>query len=276
MLKQFGIDLRKMFNSIAGLRKYLSDYKNFDSGDWKLRKYPCLHEYKEQAGSVEGHYFHQDLLIAQKIFKNKPKEHFDVGSRIDGFVSNVATFMKIDIMDIRPLKSKVDNIHFMKGDLCGFQIEELASIKKYDSVSCLHTIEHMGLGRYGDDVIKDGYKIAIKNLKGMTAKGGVLYLSVPISNRQRIEFNAHRVFNIKTILDECKDLELVSFSFVDDEGELHKNIEFNDDLPKNIELNGEIECDFGLGIFEFRKKSFTKVRRTKYGGSIIRRKGRRK
>ncbi len=240
MPRQFGIDLRKMFDSVAGLRKYLSDYWKFDSGDWKLKKYPCLNEYKEQAGSVKGHYFHQDLLVAQKIFNNKPKEHFDVGSRIDGFVSNVATFMKIDIMDIRPLDSKADNINFIQGDLCG----DISYIKKYDSVSCLHTIEHMGLGRYGDEVQKDAYKIAIKNLKDVVSPGGALYLSVPISNKQRVEFNAHRVFNIKTILDECKDLELVSFSYVDDDGDLHKD----------IKLDEEMICDYGLGIFEFRKK----------------------
>ena len=239
-LEQFGINLRKIYDSFSGVRKYLKDCKKFDRGDWEFETYPCLHNYEEQAGTIGGHYFHQDLLVAQKIFEKKPKEHFDVGSRIDGFVSHIATFMKINVMDIRPLNSKISNINFIQGDLCG----DLSSMKKYNSVSCLHTIEHIGLGRYGDPIKKDAYKIAIKNLKNIVSPGGVLYLSVPVSNKQRIEFNAHRVFNIRTILDECEDLELVSFSYVDDDGDLHKD----------IKLHGEIECDFGLGIFEFRKK----------------------
>ena len=240
-LRTLGIDLRKTIDSLKGIPKFLSDLKKFDKGDWKLEYTTSFNEYKGFAGSINGHYFYQDLLIAQKIFKDNPKKHLDIGSSIIGFVSNVASFRKIDLMDVRKLDSKVENISFLQRDLMEYLDNNLK--EKYDSVSSLHVLEHMGLGRYGDKVMKDGYKVAIKNLIDITSDRGVIYVSVPISNRQRIEFNCHRVFNIKTFLKEFEDLKLISFSYVDDEGELHEN----------FELNGEIDCDYGCGIFEFRK-----------------------
>ena len=37
-------------------------------------------------------YFHQDFVVARKIFERNPRLHIDVGSRVDGFVAHVATF----------------------------------------------------------------------------------------------------------------------------------------------------------------------------------------
>ena len=56
--------------------------------------YPIINEFNDNSGTAKGHYFHQDLLVAQYIFKNKPKKHVDVGSRVDGFVAHVASFLE--------------------------------------------------------------------------------------------------------------------------------------------------------------------------------------
>jgi hypothetical protein len=32
------------------------------------------------------------MIVASEIFKEKPKKHVDIGSRIDGFVSSVAVY----------------------------------------------------------------------------------------------------------------------------------------------------------------------------------------
>jgi hypothetical protein len=79
--------------------------------------------------------------VAQYVFKNKPTLHVDIGSRNDGFVNHVASFRKIEILDIRNNEIKINNIFFNKLDLQ----KELD--KKYlnytDSLSCLHTIERI-------------------------------------------------------------------------------------------------------------------------------------
>ena len=117
--------------------------------------FPCLLERNDNGGTANGHYFHQDLLVARRIFTADPMRHIDVGSRIDGFVANVASFREIEIIDIRPLDSAIPNVSFLQADLMSeidFSYEECC-----DSVSCLHALEHFGLGRYGDPVEYEGH-----------------------------------------------------------------------------------------------------------------------
>ena len=60
-----------------------------------------LNERFEESGIMSGHYFHQDLYVARKIFLQNPGKHVDIGSRTDGFVAHVAAFREIEIFDIR-------------------------------------------------------------------------------------------------------------------------------------------------------------------------------
>ena len=62
-----------------------------------------------------------------------------------------------------------------------------------DSLSCLHAIEHFGMGRYGDRVDLDGHVKGFRSLCAILKPGGLLDFSVPIGP-DRIDFNASRVF----------------------------------------------------------------------------------
>ena len=210
------------------------------------KKFPILNERFESSGILSGHYFHQDLLVARKIFENNPGNHLDIGSRTDGFVAHIAVFRKIEVMDIRELDSKVKNIEFTKADLMKLPDNML---NKYDSISTLHVIEHFGLGRYGDPIDYYGHIKAIDNITKMLKTGGKLYFSTPIGP-QRIEFNAHRVFSIQYLLNMFKEYYTVdSFSFVNDIGDLFENVGLEE---KKIASN--FDCQYGCGIFEFTKK----------------------
>lgn len=209
-------------------------------------KFPILNERFESSGILSGHYFHQDLLVARKIFENNPGNHLDIGSRTDGFVAHIAVFRKIEVMDIRELDSKVKNIEFTKADLMKLPDNML---NKYDSISTLHVIEHFGLGRYGDPIDYYGHIKAIDNITKMLKTGGKLYFSTPIGP-QRIEFNAHRVFSMQYLLNMFKESYTVdSFSFVNDIGDLFENVGLEE---KKIASN--FDCQYGCGIFEFTKK----------------------
>jgi len=77
---------------------------------------------------------------------------------------------------------------------------------------------------------------------------GIFYFSVPIGH-QRIEFNAHRVFSLEYLLDMfINKFELLNFSYVDDNGDLHQNTRMSDEIIKN-----SCYCNYGCGIFELRK-----------------------
>lgn len=207
--------------------------------------YPILHERHETSGQMSGHYFHQDLLIARKIYQRNPSKHLDIGSRTDGFVAHVAVFRPIEVLDIRPQPSQVPNIITRQADL----MQLPSDLMDYcDSVSSLHAIEHFGLGRYGDPIDAEGYLKAIKNITYILQQDGIFYFSVPIGE-QRIEFNAHRVFSIAYVLSIFqKNYELLQFSFVDDEGKLQENINLTPELIEN-----NCFCHFGCGIFEWKK-----------------------
>jgi hypothetical protein len=148
-----GIDPRKI-SHIKHLPRYVSQYKEFKNlGGEISQTYPILSDYEDSAGSARGHYFHQDLLVASFVNKANPDRHIDIGSRIDGFVAHVASFRKIEVMDIRDLNATGhENISFIKADLMNM---DNASEKITDSISCLHAIEHFGLGRYGDPLDPD-------------------------------------------------------------------------------------------------------------------------
>jgi hypothetical protein len=252
ILKLFGIDLITLKHTLHGLRFYYHDYfkikrqKGTDSKFYFGSKYPILGDRFANSGIMSGHYFYQDLYVARKIFLNNPKRHIDIGSRTDGFVAHVSIFRKVEIIDIREQPNKVRNIIFRKADLMKLP-DDL--INACDSISSLHAIEHFGLGRYGDPIDYYGYLKAIDNITKILQTGGIFYFSVPIGD-QRIEFNAHRVFSVRYLLDLFKEnFTIDSFSFVNDRGDFFENVELN-----QKEINRNYGCNYGCGIFELIKK----------------------
>jgi SAM-dependent methyltransferase len=251
LLNLIGFYPIKFFSYFNGLPFYFRDYKILKKqlkikNDFTLkRSYPVLNERFRESGTINGHYFHQDLLIARKIYENNPLRHIDIGSRIDGFVAHVASFREIEVFDIRSIKRPIKNILFKQADL--MQLPDNMH-ECCDSISTLHAIEHFGLGRYGDPIDIDGHIHAINNLYWMLKPNGKFYFSVPIG-KQRIEFNAHRVFSVRYLLELIKDnFTLNSFSFVDDNGDFFENVELT-----QIEIDRNYGCHYGCGIFELTK-----------------------
>lgn len=248
---------RKIGRSLGALRGYADEkkafYAQYEADPEKPFPpgplYPCLKDRYEEGGTAGGQYFHQDLLVAQMVFRNNPERHVDVGSRIDGFVAHVAAFREIEVFDIREVSSSAANIKFCKKDLMG-EDPELSECT--DSLSCLHALEHFGLGRYGDPVDYRGYEKGFDSLVRMTKRGGRIYFSVPISKDQRFEFNAHRVFRIGYLLQLFAGhrLAVENFAYVDDRGELHVDVDWTSPAA-----GGTFGLKYGCGIFALRKPS---------------------
>ena len=250
----FGVDPIKMARSVRGLGPYFrnkSELRRQMAGgrgaDFPLGKlYPCLADRYEESGVATGHYFHQDLYVAQLIFANRPKKHVDVGSRVDGFVAHVAAFREIEVFDIRDLKVSVRNITFRQRDI----MQERPDLDGCtDSLSCLHTLEHFGLGRYGDPVDYDGYRKGWENLYRMLEPGGKFYFATPIG-AQRIEFDGHRVFAVPFLVKMMKGKYGIDrFAYVNDAGHLVTGAD-----PAGPEAQNSFGCRFGCGIFELTKR----------------------
>jgi hypothetical protein len=249
ILCQFGLNLLKLKNilNIPLFIKSFIRYKMLSSNNGSMNNhldfiFPVLGEHKEKSSAVIKHYFNQDLLVASYIYKNNPKKHVDVGSRVDGFVAHVASFRKIEVFDIRGNNFQFKNIIFKRKDISKI---DKSLINYCDSISCLHTLEHFGLGRYGDELDPNGHIKGFKNLIKILKPGGTLYVSFPISDKNATYFNSERSFNSKEILKWSNELRLVKFDFIDDYEKVFLDIDLNK-FHKKI--------SYGCGIYTFKKR----------------------
>jgi SAM-dependent methyltransferase len=235
-----------IIKDLKGLGLYIRDYVSYrkqespkDSFKIKLKNiFPRLTDRYENAGLVKGDYFHQDLWVARKIFVNNPVEHWDIGSRIDGFITHLLTFRDVNVIDVRPLESNTSGLTFYQGDITNLAFPD-RSIK---SLSCLHTVEHIGLGRYGDPVDPFGCFKGMKELQRVLAPDGTLYFSVPIG-REYVAFNAHRIFDPFTIIDFFTELKLVNFVAINGDGDFVEKTR-----PEDFQ-----NVSYACGIFIFHK-----------------------
>jgi len=245
ILLELGFDPRKLVK-VTKIPRFALDLVRFlKLGGRVSYLHPILGDTFDNAGSVAGHYFRQDLLVATYIYSANPDRHIDVGSRIDGFVAHVACFRSIEVMDVRPLQDiDIENIHFFRRDLTApdFDLVDVA-----DSVSCLHAIEHFGLGRYGDCVDPEGPVLGFNNLLKMLKPGGLLYISFPVGRKSQVYFNAQRVFRPSDLLawpTNRASIEIVQFDFIDKAGRLFRNVDI---------VNLQFDLGGGCGVFTLRK-----------------------
>jgi SAM-dependent methyltransferase len=244
--EQCGVDLKIAFRSLRGLPYYLRDLARFRSSyTGRFGLMPCLPDRYEEGGATKLEYFWQDLHVARMIFDAKPVKHVDIGSRLDGFVAHVASFRDIEIFDVRPITAQIPGITVRQADL----MNPLEGMSGYcDSLSCLHALEHFGLGRYGDPVDPRGAERGLANMARLLKQDGVLYLSVPIGI-DRVEFNAHRVFDPRVIIDLAREnsLQPAAFAVIREGGQI-TNCSWD---PAQIAELAALH--YALGIFVFKK-----------------------
>jgi SAM-dependent methyltransferase len=184
----------------------------------------------------DAHYLHQAVWAAERIFTASPPEHVDVGSELT-FVGVLSAKLPVVFVDLRPLELEIANLRPMKGDVLALPFDDRSVV----SMSCLHVVEHIGLGRYGDPLNPFGTRQALAELGRVLAPGGNLFLSLPIGV-PRVCFNAHRIHDPREILKRMESLDLVEFSVVDDEGVLRRE----------ALLDGAARLRYGCGLFWFR------------------------
>jgi hypothetical protein len=82
-----------------------------------------------------------------------------------------------------------------------------------DVIVSYSSLEHSGLGRYGDMLNPDGDKEALAQAWCMLRPGGLLVLGVPMSceNKGELVFNAHRVYGFERLAYISENYELVGF-----------------------------------------------------------------
>lgn len=190
------------------VRRDLSEYCKLNTREnfsYRRKTRWFIDESGESAGKT-GAYYWQDLWAAEKIIKRRPTLHYDIGSRIDGFIAHLqAAKIKTSLIDIRPMKNRLPYVGFTQADATSL---EGISDNSIESLSALCSLEHFGLGRYGDHIDPEACFKAFAAIQRVLKPGGHCYISVPIG-KEHVEFNAHRVFYAQTVIDAFSACDLV-------------------------------------------------------------------
>ena len=176
---------------------------------------------------------------ARVLAKTKPELHIDISSILN-FSAVTSAFIPIKFYDYRPAHLQLNNFESDFADLKKLPFEN----NSIESISCMHTIEHIGLGRYGDELDVTGDIKAIDELKRVAQPNGTILFVTPIG-KPKIEFNAHRIYSFEQIISYFEGCELVEFALIPDEGGLIINPD-----PALVKTQ-----KYGCGCFWFKKKS---------------------
>lgn len=228
-----------IFKKIKLLYDFFADYRNYKKLNLNKRfsllpekLKPCLFDKTEET-PIDYVYFYQDAWCAKKIFGNKPKRHYDIGSKLE-MVGIISQFTPTTFMDIRDISVKLAGLNFIRADILALPFED----QSLESVSSICVLEHIGLGRYGDRLDPLGSEKAIKEIKRVLAPSGSLYISLPVDAENTIYFNAHRAFARDYILKLFSPLELIEEKYL-----------YKCDLTDHYNQSR----GFGTGLFYFKK-----------------------
>jgi SAM-dependent methyltransferase len=201
--------------------------------------WPCLADRSAQT-PFDPHYTYHPAWAARVLARTRPAKHVDISS-ILSFSVIVSAFVPVEFYDFRPAPVRLANFSSARADLSRLDFPD-GSIP---SLSSMHVIEHIGLGRYGDPLDPDGDLKAIRELVRVLAPGGDLLVVVPVG-RSRIQFNAHRIYDFMAFRDYFAGLELVEFALITDasDGLIY-------DPPADL-VNAQT---YGCGCYWFTKPS---------------------
>lgn len=197
--------------------------------------------YLDDATSTTGfdaHYIYHPAWAARRIKVNQPEKHTDIGSTIS-FVAQLSAFVPVEFYDYRPSPLTLSGLRSGRADLLHLPFAD----NSVASLSCMHVVEHVGLERYGDSFDPRGDLKAMKELTRVLAPQGHLYFVVPMGNKARVQYNAHRIYLYKQILNAFSSLKLIDFSFVTNHGEFIEAAQEQDTLSST----------YGCGCFDFVK-----------------------
>ena len=200
--------------------------------------YPCLED--DKGHGFDQHYVYHVGWAARKIAKINPLHHTDISSSLH-LCTTVAAHTPTTYLDYRVPDLYVENLSVGQIDIAN------QSIDPVESLSCCHVVEHIGLGRYGDNLDNEGDLKAIQNLKKSTKRH--LLFVVPVG-KPAVYFNAHRVYSPVYIASLFAEFSCREFYLIPNNGQ----------QPVVTEIQ-EIDLPYACGCFHF-------VRETTYSKNV--------
>jgi SAM-dependent methyltransferase len=235
MARYFGLYLNfvRQWNSFKKITSTKTD--NRFLLDWSHRV-AALWE-NSSTTSFDAHYVYHNAWALRKVIDAGVKKHVDISSTLY-FCTTLSATVPVEFYDYRPARLKLSNLKSDRADLTRLPFPD----SSLSSLSCMHTVEHIGLGRYGDPLDPLGDEKAIAELKRVVEPGGLLIIVLPVGIR-RLCFNAHRIYDFLQVCSYFKDFTLKESALVTDAGDFIEN-------PKAELFDLQ---QYGCGCFLFQK-----------------------
>lgn len=230
--------------------QFLKEFRNFIRMPAARKRFrigwnercPCLYDRTKETG-FDRHYVYHSAWAARVLAETRPHEHVDISSTLY-FCSLVSAFIPVKYYDYRPAALRLENLSSESADLLSLPFADGSIL----SLSCMHVVEHVGLGRYGDTLDPDGDLKAIAELKRVLAPGGLLLFVVPVGGTAKIMFNAHRIYRFDQVKECFSDFELKEFVLIPEKTE-------QGGLVRNPPMELVNIQSYGCGCFCFRKRN---------------------
>ena len=206
--------------------------------------YPQIKD-KTITTGFDRHYVYHTAWALRKVKEINPKKHIDIGSSLY-FCTHLSAFYPTEFYDYRPAHLNLSGLHSKHGDLTALPFKD----SSIESISCMHTIEHIGLGRYGDPIDPDGDIKAINELKRVTAVGGSFLFVTPVG-KPKIEYNAHRIYSYDQVMKLMEGMTLKEFTLIT---ESEKGPEADNGFIVNATKEMVDAEKYACGCFWFVKK----------------------
>jgi SAM-dependent methyltransferase len=134
-------------------------------------------------------------FAAEHLARVSPTDVLDIGS-IRSFVAGLLAHYRVTTVDVRRRTALVANETAITSDARRLDLPDAA----FDVVVSLCTIEHFGLGRYGDELDLEGDHAAFAEMVRVLRPGGRLVFSTTLRNGEpALAFNEQRIYNIDLV-----------------------------------------------------------------------------
>lgn len=223
----------KKFKKLSSENRFTLDNKDL---------YPCLYDNTESTG-FDRHYLYHPSWAARVLSRTQPNLHVDISSTLH-FSAIVSAFIPVQFYDFRPADVRLANLESKAADLLSLPFAD----NSIDSLSCMHVVEHIGLGRYGDPLDSDGDLKAMAELNRVVAINGNLLFVVPVG-KPKIQFNAHRVYSYEQIISYFSGMNLIEFALISEHPA-------DGGLIFNATAEDVAKQEYGCGCFWFKKEGY--------------------
>jgi 2-polyprenyl-3-methyl-5-hydroxy-6-metoxy-1,4-benzoquinol methylase len=142
------------------------------------------------------------------LYQSRHIEILDVGAAESLLSYELASFnYSVTAIDIRPIALFHPNLKFVKTDICNPVLPPAS----FDCIIALSTLEHIGLGWYGDETGENYDVKAVQQISLLLKSEGSFILTVPYGKKALTP--VHRIYNQESLQKLIQDFRIVQISY---------------------------------------------------------------